>query len=563
MALEILEEDKSLPSQGLVVEEDNEFYASPTETFLSSMAPTRIAAGVYGLKEAAPQLFSGDFSGAQETLGREYNSAKEVLGGAKKENPRAAMLGSMAPYLVAPASIPAAATVGGVSSALDTRADLSNITEPEEYKKLGQDVLVGTGLGAGFGTLVKFAPKSTAAMGAGALAGEMIAPGEGALPGAAVGLAARGAMSPAVRNYLTKKFGSVALGVPEEHADKYLKNRDAVNNAMSKEALGQKIADTFGDVKEDISTLSKGAQSSLRSTPVQGSNSLDIVSKLRSLKDSQANALADELESAYLSRIQSVDAPRNPEQLSELDMHRVKAMFQRLGFYGSSTPPADVAKINMMAGEANAALRGQNEQYVQQMDPLAQKTRLKNELAKRFGIKPDYSVPGEQRFQPSDTTINAINDVARGRKIDRKNILSGLKEQGYGDIQSDIENTAAKTFFEGSGSPQGSRRAVTFGAVGGAVGAATGIPGAGWFGTALGTTTGATIDKYGPQIGKKMLDAATAINKLQSSAAGSKYLQPLMNAAKRGTQSYAATYYLMSQAEPEFRQIMDADETNR
>ena len=40
---------------------------------------------------------------------------------------------------------------------------------------------------------------------------------------------------------------------------------------------------------------------------------------------------------------------------------------------------------------------------------------------------------------------------------------------------------------------------------------------------------------------------------------GTKFAEPLMAAAKRGDDSFASTYYIMSQSDPDFRSLLDSD----
>lgn len=49
------------------------------------------------------------------------------------------------------------------------------------------------------------------------------------------------------------------------------------------------------------------------------------------------------------------------------------------------------------------------------------------------------------------------------------------------------------------------------------------------------------------------------IQKLSSSEGGGRFVQPLINAAKRGENSFGATYYLLHQTQPDFRKALESD----
>ena len=548
-----------------------EYQPSPTETGLAAMAPTGLTSAIYGLKEAIPVGMEKGFGAGLDTYRRERDQARKDLESSQARNPRAAIVGSMAPYVVggalpggtALASIPVSAFIGGVNAAIDSKADLTK----GEIGKFSKDTAGGTLLGATFGAAGKYAPKSTAAAATGALAGELIAPGKGALPGAAIGLAARGAASPVVRNYLMKKFSNTLLDVPEPVSERYLSNPQRVMESKSVPEVAQDVAQSLGEIKSDVGSLSTSAQSALSGGREKGVMTVrDAVAILGQFENQDAKKMATDLTNGYLKRMGDVSTAPGAENLTEIETHTLKKFLQGLGDWNSPLPSADKAQANYASGQVNSVLRGSNEQYAKTMDDLAMKMRIRNALAQRFGIKRDLVNPNE--LTATDTTITALNEVMRGKKMDRAKILGELNNQGYGDLKSQIEDSFAKQVLTGGGSPQGSRKAVVGANIGTAIGAGTGgIVGGpmgaavgGVAGRAAGSFAGAVADKYGPRMARKMFDANTVINKLSSSVGGSKYVAPLRSAMQRGQDSFNTVYYLMSVSDEGFRRATEEGE---
>lgn len=546
-----------------------DYQPSPLETGLAAMAPKGLVSALYGAKEAIPVGLEQGFDKGLEAYRKNRDMAREDLEKSEKLNPRAAMIGSIAPYAALPAmGIPATAAVGGISSAIDSKADLTKISDPEELKKFGKDVAIGSTLGGALGAAGKFAPKSTAAIAGGAMAGEMITPGEGAVPGAAIGLAARGAMSPVLRNYLTKKFNNSFLDVPEAVSERYLADPKAVMNAGSKEEVAQKLADSLSGLKSESRALSDSAKSVLSQERVSPISVSDAVAALKKFDDKDAVGLANRLESDYSQRLASLTPEKNSGQLSEIEAHEVKQLLQGLGKFDIAVPGKERAAANFESGKINRIIKDQNPLYESVMAEQAQNIGTQQGLANKFGIKPDFSGQNPSGMTYTDRTMSAMNDLVRSNKVDRKRIIEALQRQGHSGIGEDLQNSMAKSVLEGPGATAGSRKAVMGANAGTAIGAGIGGMVGGYHGAALGgvagravgSAAGGVVDKYGPQIGKKLLDATSTINRLQNSASGSRFVEPLKQAAQRGQSSYAATYFLMQQSEPEFRKALNDEQ---
>lgn len=308
-----------------------------------------------------------------------------------------------------------------------------------------------------------------------------------------------------------KKVLNTAFDVPEEVTERYLNNHDAINNAFSKEQMAGKLADTLGDVAEETSPLHQQAMETLSSErhaipEFDINNVADIVGRV---KDPKAQELLEQIKNAYLERTSGLAPEPNAQYLTEGEIHGIKKTLQDMADFSSAVPKSEKAIANQASGELNNLLKTNNTDYAQAMSDLSQNIGTKKALASKFGLQRDFTDPTNLTF--SDRTMSAMNDIARSNKFDRRAVLDALEAQGHGDLTNDVQNTLDKAVFEGGGRPNGSRKAVLGGAIGAGIGHATGIPGAGYIGGALGASAGASLDKYGPQIGKRILDAGMGL----------------------------------------------------
>lgn len=367
--------------------------------------------------------------------------------------------------------------------------------------------------------------------------------------------AIRGAGSAA--GWAGKKFMNTALDVPEAVSTRYLNNPDAVNNSHSFEGLGQKLADTLGEVREDTGPLHEATLAQLSNVrkPDEGFALHRSLKLLRDSGDKKALELADKLEGEYRSRSSGGlvgNLEPHADYLSERELHDVKSRLQKVANdYKSPLPDEDLGIARSNAYSLNDTLKTGNKGYENAIGLEAENIQAKKDLAKKFAIIPDFSRDASPSgFTFSDRTIGNLRDVYKQNKFERSRVLESLKDQGYGDLANNIENTLARETLEGGGRPNGSRKAVMWGTQGGALGQATGIPGGGWTGSAIGATLGATMDKYGPTTAKKGMDAALAIQRFSNKPALQKFIAPVQAAAARGQGAVATTLFLLQQTEP-------------
>lgn len=402
---------------------------------------------------------------------------------------------------------------------------------------------------------------------------KVVAPAVGYLSGKAKDLA----------GWAGKKALNAGFDVPEAVTERYLANPEAVNNAMTKEQVGQKLADTLGEVRRDTGPLNEAAVSTLSTTrdAVQGLEAQRAIEELSKYGDDEARQLASRLADDLKQRrglvpetaLEGLGGARgewgqplnlkaapNAEFLTEQEAHEVKKTLQHLTDYKNPLPSYKQAEARQAAGDMNSTLKSGNTDYASGMDELSANIRTKQDLAQKFGIKNDFSGNNESGYTLSDRTISALKDLGNANKIDRARVLDALKEQGYGDLANDVQNTLAKSRFEG-GFTNGSRKAVMGGTLGGAVGHFSGMPGGGWVGSAVGAAAGGAVDKYGGKIAKNILDATILGQKLAQNPATQKFVGAIQSAAAKGQGSLAATHFILSQTEPEYQKAVQSQES--
>lgn len=422
-----------------------------------------------------------------------------------------------------------AAGLGAVSALGNSKADLTQ----GDYGGAAKDTAIGGALGGALQPAIE----------------KVVAPAVGAVASKVGDLA----------GWAGKKALNTAFDVPEGVTERYLANPEAVNNALSPEGVSQKLADTLGEVRGDTGAAQEAAMSTLsKSRDTSGMPVSDAVDILSKFNDPDAKAMIQKLQEGYAQRANGIAPEADAGFLSEAEMHDVKKTLQGLTDWKKPLPTADQSLARQASGDINNTLKSNNNDYQAAMGDLSQNIQSKNALAQKFGIQPDFSGNNESGFTFSDRTLSALKDLVRGNKVDRERVLDSLNEQGYGDLSEDIRNSLANQKLNGPGQITGTRKTFLGAAAGGALGQATGIPGASLVGSAIGAAGGATLDKYGPQIAKKALDATVLVNQLSASPGAQRYIGAIQSAASQGQGALAATHFILSQTEPDYQKAVSA-----
>lgn len=348
-----------------------------------------------------------------------------------------------------------------------------------------------------------------------------------------------------------RKAMNIGLDIPESVSKLYMENPGAVNAAMDRHGISQKLADTLGQVRQDTGPLTQAAQATLSSErlPTHGlelNSALDALSKAPT---PEARSFHQKLTSEYSQRIGDIAPEANAGFVTEAEMDQVRRSLQDAGSWQAALPPSKSAEVNQTAGVVSRYLKAQNPEYNSAMGELSGNIQAKQGLANRFGIVPDRTNPSGYTY--SDRTMSALNDLHKENKVDRARVLDQLNGLEYGDLGKEVELSQANELLNGQGRPNGSRKAVMGGAIGGAVGHSTGVPGAAWVGAAVGSAAGGAADKYGPKIGKALMDLGSIIKQV-SGTRGERFLGLLKQAEGKGPAAVATMHYLLQQSEPEY-----------
>lgn len=189
----------------------------------------------------------------------------------------------------------------------------------------------------------------------------------------------------------------------------------------------------------------------------------------------------------------------------------------------------------------DSSLKFQNPDYKAAMKPISQRMRVLDNIKRQFNLK---NIPGEG-LQPTDTTATKMQTALRENKAVTQKNLEKLKEFTGKDFQDLAKDFQLSNQFENTG-PNGSRRTVLGGAVGGLLGA--GAPGA----IGLGAGAGAILDRYGGKAVGKLIDSYLAAG---NSKAFGKFAPMIEQAAKRSPEALAVTSSLLAN-NPEFKKMI-------
>ena len=375
--------------------------------------------------------------------------------------------------------------------------------------------------------------------------------------------AAMGALVPAVNKVAgavgdklrPKKLASTMLGTSEDAVERYMKNPEAVMNAPTVEESVGNVKSTLGKLREEMLAGSKQSRADLMEEGVQHFYGSEIGRFYQNAADAikrKAEGVLTPDEAATVAMLEKQAEPWMQKGIAskKFSAERVKDLIQNIdrkteGAY--STHPADFngPDIRQMVGvrsNMNQELRTRAPQYGQTMDEVSRQKELLDEVG---GL-----------FRTDQGLANTLNRVRRGRAPFAEQSLEKLdKEFGQSTVE-DLRNALARESFEkGAAGPGGSRNVNLYKDIFGDL--LHKIPG----GKAIGGAIGATVDKYGPSIGKDMIDTTMQIKSLLNSVPGvqtlGKYAAPLAAAAKRGNQSLAATHFILSQTDPGYKRILD------
>lgn len=369
-------------------------------------------------------------------------------------------------------------------------------------------------------------------------------------------------------NAALKKSGKFLANVPEEYTDRYIKNPDAVNKAMSREDLAQSLMDETGamqQLREKLSLDDAIAWNELdENTVIPKSDLLDSLAT--NLKNSILNE-HDSLSrtSGFGSSLQKLNAIEKEldninnaygSHLSESDLKSIVQDIRKVAYSYEGSPKYthQGEGLRDLANYVDLFLKGGNKDYESLMEPVADKTRLLKDLERNFINKQDPA--SFDKFMQKLSKWQSADPASSMKKsIQRVDQITGTS------MADDISNTLAKEAFS-KGDTNGSRKTLFGTVVGGGAGSLMGGPVGGVVGGMIGGAAGQVGDKYAGAVFKQVLNGKIAIDKALPVIAPKlgKFAAPITEAAKRGPKALAATHFLLMQRHPEYREVMKDEE---
>jgi hypothetical protein len=416
-------------------------------------------------------------------------------------------------------------------------------------------------------------------------------PGE-ALRGAAVGgavgggLHVAGKVAGAVADKLRpEKAASILLNAPEGAVKRYIEDRAAVNAARPRDQLVEDFLGRMEGLNSDVSGGSQASRDILaqEGKKVTGSQISDILNAkadeilhrsegviddpqiaaaYRWLRDT-AEKYKPQIPGEVTSDLQKtlldigIDSDTVAKMPAEAERHlstnRVKDLLQTLDKrteYGSA--PGQFSAIDDrirqdVRGQIDRLLKDESPAYTEQMKKVAADSRLLNEVA-------DLA-KSPQGFD------NLLKRTQRGNTPHLMQSLEAFDKRTGGGLIRELQDSAVKDALN-RGAINGSRNELLYGGMADAIGEAIGgLPGK-IAGRTVGLLGGATVDKYGPAMARRIVDSSAQMQELLRSSQGiqslGKYAQPLIEAAMRGNQQLAATHAYLMASDPNYGKALEA-----
>jgi hypothetical protein len=369
-----------------------------------------------------------------------------------------------------------------------------------------------------------------------------------------------------------KAFGKIFAGVTPENTERYLQRQAQVNAAPELEDIGRQFVDpTMEKMQTYLSGLDDEAWKVLKTGKTIKKDDVvnlgeDFISNLLGGKRGKLSRTAgtgadsDKI-AAIRSQLSEIENAYG-KKMSESDLKSIVQNLQKLGWSleGAPNTSHQGAALRELSGLYNNTLKQLNTTYATKMEPVAEATANLKSIERQF----------INRKAPDQ--IDKFLGVAK--KFDRPTVNKEardslqLMDTFTGDkIEDQIRDRLALDAFD-KADTNGSRKTLLGKAIGGAIGAGIGYGGTDNEGAgAVGAVAGFSADKYAGKVFKQLLNgqlaAGPAVQKI--SAKLGKFAQPLQSAAQRGNSAVAATHFVLSQTNPEYRNLvkqLDEDEAN-
>lgn len=469
-------------------------------------------AAVSGIEAMSPDTtYEQAHKGLEESKNAAWESHPVAYGGGKT----AGMVGTA---LAAPATIPGAIGVGALSG-LDAATTPSDI--PLETVK-------GAGEGAVFGKVGQL------------LGDHVIQPlVNKVLPGAA-----------------KRTLASMGSKTSLEDIQNYLNNPKAINAALTKPEIGEKIAAITGDVTKASGQLSQQARGLLNPENALSAKTLKDAAMEATQKyfvEGNPGTTADETavkaiveQYQKLAQIAQDNGGTVSEDILRKMIDRMQAATKESTF-GNPEAGASQTALKEFSGKLNDLLRGGNSAYAEAMKPAAENAALSKSLQDQFKI---------EGGKATDATFTKVGNVLKEGKTEGYDLLNKIKDLTGNDLVQALKDAGVKENFDAPGA--GGALKTLMAGLGFGAGKMTGVPFGGIAGAAVGRYTAEGMN--GGHIAKNIMDAYMGGQKQWSDSAVvrpllQKFGPILVNAAKIGGNQLAATHFVLATSNPEYQEL--------
>jgi hypothetical protein len=266
-------------------------------------------------------------------------------------------------------------------------------------------------------------------------------------------------------------------------------------------------------------------------------------------KSSASEAAINALDNQY-RRIQEI-AAANGGKLTEQDLKGQIVELQNLAKKAfTDDNPAATAKdaLKNLSGALNGALKESNPAYGAAMEPVAERTGLLADVAKKFNLEST----DEGGYAPTEATVTKVRNILNENKTQSQHYLEKLKDLTGIDFLDLAKNADIAGRFNKEGSDQGLN--VLAHSAGYGLGALSNVPGGRLIGALSGGFIGHNID--GGRIAQSILDRYLNFKGGPTNAALQKFGPILVKAAKAGGNQLASTHYVLATSDPEYQSLM-------
>lgn len=351
-----------------------------------------------------------------------------------------------------------------------------------------------------------------------------------------------------------ERVASVMLNAPEEAVGLYLKDAGRVNAAKPTHEYVDDLLKNIGKLQDEVSSGSQTSRDilAIEGKQVKGSDLAKILNdKADDIAIRSEGAMNDPGRAAAYKWLKKHAGEFQPGK-DEMDpvsglmrqadpsysTNRVKDFLQTIDrSVDYELAPGTFGRIDEgvkkgVRHDVDAMLKGLSPEYAEQMKGVAADTGLLKEAS---GL-----AKTDQGF------ANLLKRVQRERAPFAAETVGKVDKRMGTNLLEDLKYAQAKEALD-KGATNGSRNVNLYANVLGEKLKDQGVP----FGKAIGTTVGATVDKYGPAMGKQLIDVTRRLQSSEGLQSLGRFAKPLAEAAKRGNNALAVTHVLLMK-DPEY-----------